>query len=104
MTASDSKNARKEFLKQEKPLMVQNALKNVRHSVQTLTEHWLCILRDECLNRIPRTEFNVRQAFLAIFGDSTSNKKYGNYLFSLLFFILQENGKEFCKTEQIRSS
>ena len=68
MTTSDSKNAKKKMKKQGKTLKDQNALKNVRDSLDTFTQNWLCILHDGFLNRIPWTEFNVKQVFFLKIG------------------------------------
>ena len=79
--------------KQFKTLKAQNALKNVRDSFDTLTQNWLCILHDGCLNRIPRTEFNVKQVFLWKFGDSGLITKYENYHFFAVIFHFAEKRK-----------
>ena len=93
------KMTKKKFKKEGKALKDQNALKNVCDSLNALTQILQCILHDERLIRIPRTEFNIRQVFLWKLDDSGLIPKYGNYRFSLLFFILRKNGKEFCKTD-----
>ena len=88
--------------KRGKTLKDKNAFKNVHFSLDTLTQNWRGVLNDGCENRIPRTEFNVRQVFFKENGLKKSFRlffKYGNFRFWLLFFILRKNGKEFCKTD-----
>ena len=41
----------------------------------------------------------IRHVFSLKFGEFYTCTKNGNYRFSLLFFILRKNGKEFCKTD-----
>ena len=82
--------------KQGKTQKDKNALKNVRDRLNALTQNLLCISLDGHLIRIPQTEFNVRQVFLWKLDDSGLITKYENYRFSLSFFILRKNCKEFC--------
>ena len=44
-------------------LKIKNALKNLHDTLNALTQSLQCILHEGRLNRIPRTEFNIRQVF-----------------------------------------
>ena len=59
--------AQEQSQKRGKTLKDKNALKNVHFSLDTLTQNWWGVLNDGCLNRILRTEFNVRRVFLMNF-------------------------------------
>ena len=63
MMASNSKNTFKNQ-KNKKTIKDQNAWKNMRDSFHTLTQNWVCILHDGCINRMFHIEFNARQVFL----------------------------------------
>ena len=64
--------AQEQSKKRGKTLKDKNALKNVHFSLDTLMQNWQGVLNDECLNRIPRTEFSVRQVFLMEIGRKKS--------------------------------
>ena len=87
MMASNSKNTFKNQ-KNKKTIKDQNAWKNMRDSFHTLTQNWLRILYDGCLNRVFRIEFNVRQVFLYKLGNSGLNTKYGNDRFLAVFAVI----------------
>ena len=60
--------AQEQSKKRGKTLKDKNALKNVHFSLDTLMRNWQGVFNDGCLNRIPRTEFNVRQVFFMKIG------------------------------------
>ena len=60
--------AQEQSKKRGKTLKDKNALKNVHFSLDTLMQNWRGVLNDGCLNRILRTEFNVRQVFFMKIG------------------------------------
>ena len=64
--------AQEESKKRGKTLKDKNALKNVHFSLNTSMQNWQGVLNDGCLNRIPRTELNVRQVFLMEIGRKKS--------------------------------
>ena len=74
--------------KQEKPIKDPNALKNMRDSFHTLTQNWLCILHDGCINRMFHIELNARHVFLLKLDNSGLNTKYGNNRFLAVFGVI----------------